>query len=64
MAVDLEAKAATVLVASLVRQLHTKKLLGEADIAEIFGHADETLSGKQDPKLDAIWVRAQEIIAR
>jgi hypothetical protein len=63
MSTDQESKASIVLIASLIRQLQARKFLGENDIAAIFGHADEALPGKQNPKLDAIWLNAQEIIA-
>jgi hypothetical protein len=63
MPADLESKAALVLVAALIRQLQMKRALGEADIAAIFGHADDSLPEKQNPNVDAIWVQAQEIIA-
>jgi hypothetical protein len=61
--VDIEPKAALVLVASLIRQLQLKRLLVEADIATIFGHADDSLPEERNPDVDAIWIRAQEIIA-
>jgi hypothetical protein len=63
MPADLESEAALVLVASLIRQLQVNNALGEMDIAKIFGHADDALAKKRTPVLDALWVRAQEIIA-
>jgi hypothetical protein len=63
MAANHESKAAVTLTASLIRQLRIKRVLGEADLASIFGHADDVLPGKHNPSVDKIWVDAQEIIA-
>ena len=60
---DLESKTAIALVASLMRQLQKKNIFGDRDIATIFGHADDSMPGKQNPEVDAILVRAQEIVA-
>ena len=60
---DIESKTAIALVASVMRQLQMKHIFAEADIATILGHADDSLPGKQNPDVDAILVRAQEIIA-
>jgi hypothetical protein len=63
MSVDIESKTAIALVSSLIRQLQIKRVFVEADIATIFGHADDSLAEKQRPDVDAILIRAQQIIA-